>query len=275
MRLLPRLSLIGSLLLTVHCATLKEIAQVRDPTLRFQNVALDNVTLGGATVNLSYVLENPNPVGMSLDQVEYAFFVEDKQVVAGSPPNGLAVAANGQSVLTFPANVRFVDVAQVLQTFLTRDSARYRAEGKLGLRTPIGVVSVPVRQEGTFEVPKLPRLAFGAPRIANLSPTGARIDIPLTVTNVNSFALLLDGIGGEVSISGSPIGTLSTGNLGQLGPSGSKQIVLPLQVNFASAGAAVASALSSRRGTLGFKAHVDSGGASLPIVHSQQVEFLR
>jgi LEA14-like dessication related protein len=272
---MTRLILLGSLLFAIGCAALKDLANIRDPSLRFQSVALENVTLASATLNVSYILDNPNPLGISLDEVEYAFFVENRQVVAGTPPNGLSIPAKGQTVLTFPANVRFIDLGEVLQTFLTRDSAGYRAEGKLGLRTPIGVLSVPLRQEGTFAVPKLPRLAFGAPRIAELSVSGARLDIPLTVTNPNSFALLLDGIGGELSISGAPIGRLATGNVGQLGPSGTRELVLPLQLSFAGAGAAAASALRAHSGTLGFRAQVDSGGSSLPIEYLQTVAFHR
>ena len=99
-------------------------------------------------------------------------------MVAGKPPNGLQIPARGKGDLVFPANVQFADVAPVLQTFLQKDYAQYRAEGRVGVQTPIGVLSFPIVHEDQFEVPKMPTVQFGAPRITNLSFTGATLDIP-------------------------------------------------------------------------------------------------
>jgi hypothetical protein len=56
--------------------------------------------------------------------------------------------------------VKFADVAPVLETFLTKDKASYRAEGSIGLKTPLGVIPIPLKQEGTFPIPKLPQVAL-------------------------------------------------------------------------------------------------------------------
>src|SRR5262249_19861629 len=102
------------------------------PSLTFKNVSLANVSLDSATVNLAFQLNNPNPLGPTLSTVSYSFYVEGKQVVAGSPPQGLTIPSSGSRELVFPANVKFADVAPVVQTFLTKDTASYRAEGSIG-----------------------------------------------------------------------------------------------------------------------------------------------
>ena len=56
------------------------------PRFTFKTARLSQASLSDATVDLVYQLENPNPLGLSLASVNYAFFVEDKQVVAGTPP---------------------------------------------------------------------------------------------------------------------------------------------------------------------------------------------
>ncbi|HZH02837.1 MAG TPA: LEA type 2 family protein, partial [Myxococcaceae bacterium] len=94
------------------------MGSVRKPSLNFKKASLADASLSGITVNLVYTLSNPNPVALSLQEVDYRFFVEGKQVVAGRPPKGLRIPASGKGEITLPAQVKFADVAPTVQTFL-------------------------------------------------------------------------------------------------------------------------------------------------------------
>src|SRR5689334_21940903 len=98
--------------LGVGCATLKQLLAeaFQQPTLNFKELKVTNVSLSGATLNLLYELDNPNALGVSLAEVDYALFVEDKQVVAGRPPKGLQLPAQRKTEIAFPAEVKFQDV---------------------------------------------------------------------------------------------------------------------------------------------------------------------
>jgi hypothetical protein len=170
--------------------------------------------------------------------------------------------------------VKFADVAPVLTTFLTKDSAAYKAQGTVGVKTPIGVVRLPLQHQGSFEVPKLPQVAFGTPRISSLSFTSAVVELPLKVTNRNSFPLPISSVAGGLSISGSRVGSLSRGDLGALSGKAERELTLPLTVNFLQA-ATAANALRSGSGTLSFDGAVKSGTASIPLDFSQTVRFTR
>ena len=130
------------------CAILRELllasqqtgAGFNQPNFTFRNVALTDISLGGLNLDTVWDLNNPNPIGLSLATVDYALFIENKQVVAGAPQNGLQIAANGATQLHFPAGIKFADIAQVVETFLSRDNASWRAEGSLGVQTPISVI---------------------------------------------------------------------------------------------------------------------------------------
>ncbi|MBI3182817.1 MAG: LEA type 2 family protein [Myxococcales bacterium] len=246
----------------------------RKPTLQFRTVTLGDAALSGITLNTHWSLDNPNSIGLSLAEVDYALFVEGKQVVAGKPPAGLTIPARGSSELVFPANVKFADIAPLVQTFLTQDYARYRAEGHLGVQTPIGILKLPLSYEGQFEVPKLPEVQLGSPRIANLSLQGATLELPLTVTSRNSFELPIGGLSGSLAIAGANVGNLSTGEVGVLPGRGTRQLNLPITVNFASARAAAA-ALAQGSGTVSFNGQLQSGGALIPISFSQHLSFRR
>lgn len=259
------------------CAYLQQFLKTafREPTFTFKNMLLNDVSLGGLNLDTLWDLNNPNNVAISLATVDYALFVEDKQVVAGHPENGLQLAANGSSELHFPANIKFQDVAAVVQTFLTKDFASWRAEGSIGVQTPIGVLKLPLAKEGQFEVPKLPAIVFGNPRVTNITLTGATVEFPLTVTNKNTYALPIAGVTGNLAVAGSNVGTLSTGDLGAMDGKGAKQVSLPLTINFLSAAGAVVSAVRGGNAQVSFNAQVQSGPQTLPIKVDQLVSFVR
>lgn len=275
MRRLPLTFAILALALP-SCALLKDLfnSAFQQPTLTFRSASLAEASLSGATLNLTYALTNPNPLGISLASVDYALFIEGKQVVAGRPPQGLNLPANGTSELTFPAELKFADLGPVLQVFLNKDFARYRAEGHLGVSTPLGIVSFPLAHEDQFEIPKVPEVTMQSPRITNLSFSSATLEIPLSVTNRNSFPLPIAGLSGALRIAGANVGTLSTGSLGFLPARAAKAVTLPLTVSFSSAFAA-ANALRAGSATVAFSGQVQSGASSLPLDFSQSVTFRR
>ena len=265
------------LVLLAGCASMQKMLKnaFQKPRLTFKTARLTNASLSDATVDLVYTLDNPNPLGLSLASIDYAFFVEDKQVVAGTPPKGLNIAARGKSELVFPANVKFADIAPVVTTFLTQDTARYKAQGSVGIKTPIGVLRFPLEHEGTFEVPKIPQVQFEAPRIANVSLQGATVEFPLVVKNRNSFPLPVACFSGALKVAGSNVGQLSTGDLGMLEPGGTRQVTLPLSINFLSAASAANALRSGGNAQVKWDGRLVSGGQNVPLDVSQLLNFRR
>lgn len=244
------------------------------PSFNFKNLALENASFQGITLDTIWKLDNPNPIGLSLASIDYNLTVEDKQVVSGKPRQGLEMKANGSSDLHFPAGIKFQDLAQVVQTFLTKDNAKWGASGSLGIQTPIGVINFPLAKTGTFEVPKLPAISFGNPKVSNLNLSGATLEFPLNVTNKNSYALPLT-ISGDLTLAGAKIGTISTGNMGALAGKGEKTMAMPLTVNFISAASAAVKIAQGGQAQVAFNANVESGGLKLPLNVNQLVNIVK
>ena len=258
------------------CAFLSQFlkAAFQEPSFAFRNIVLQDVSFAGLNLDTVWDLNNPNAVSISLASVDYALFIEGKQVVAGQPQNGLNIAAQASSELHFPAAIKFADVAAVIETFLTKDTASWRAEGALGVQTPIGVIRLPIAKEGQFEVPKLPEIVFGNPRVTNITFSGATVEFPLTVTNKNTYALPI-AVTGNLAIAGGNIGTLSTGSLGAMEGKGAKQVAIPLNINFLNAAGAAVNAVRGGNAQVTFNATVESGGQNVPIKIDQLVNFIR
>ncbi|MCE9670876.1 LEA type 2 family protein [Myxococcus stipitatus] len=271
--------LLATLALTTlsGCAALQSLLKgaFKKPTLTFKTARLSSASLSDATVDLVYEVNNPNGFGLELASVDYAFFVEGKQVVAGKPRKGLDLKANGRSELVFPANVKFADIVPVVETFLNKDKAAYKAQGSVGVQTPIGVLSFPLQKEGTFDVPKIPQVSFQAPRITNINLTSATVEFPLSITNRNSFPLPVAGITGALKVAGADVGTLTTGNLGTLDGSGTKQVTLPLTINFARAASAAMALRSGGNAKLSLDGRLTSDAQSVPLNLSQLVNIVK
>lgn len=278
---MKRLVLALSTLLTLSgCALLNDYlalaaVAVQPPAFTFRTAEVKDVTLAGLTLDTVWELSNPNDVSVSLASVDYALFIDGKQVLAGSPPNGLTLEARGSTQLHFPAAIRFVDLGQVVEIFLTKDTAKWRAEGSLGVQTPIGVLKVPLAHEDVFEVPKVPQVAFKNPRVTGLTLTGATLEFPLTVTNRNGFPLPVGALTGTLAIGGSSIGTVTTGELGQLTAKGTRDVSIPVNVSFLSAASAVLSAAQGGNARVTFDAQLSSGGQVAPIKLDQLLQFAR
>ncbi|MFP2907594.1 LEA type 2 family protein [Pyxidicoccus sp. 3LFB2] len=259
------------------CAALQNLLKgaFKKPTLSFKTARLSSASLSDATVDLVYEVNNPNGFGLDLASVDYSFFVEGKQVVAGRPKKGLSLKSNGKSELVFPANVKFSDIVPVVETFLNKDRAAFKAEGSVGIKTPIGVLKFPLSKEGTFEVPKVPQVSFQSPRITNVTLSGATVEFPLQIKNRNSFPLPVAGITGALKVAGADVGTLSTGNLGLLDGSGEKQVTLPLTINFARAASAAMALRSGGNAQVKLDGRLTSDAQSVPLNLSQLLNFVK
>lgn len=277
---MKRLILIAVIAGLSGCAYLAEFLKgaqgaglFNQPTFTFKTANLEHITLGGLDLDTVWELNNPNDVGISLASIDYALFIEDKQVVAGQPQNGLQISARGASNLHFPANIKFQDVAQVVETFLTKDRAKWKAEGSIGVQTPIGVIKLPMAKEDTFEVPKIPAVVLQNPKVTNLSLSGATIEFPMQVTSKNTYAIPLGVISGTLSIAGSNVGTVSSPPLGDV--TGTKTISMPVTVSFISAAGAVVNAVRGGNAQVTFNAQMQSGQQQVPIKLDQLLNFTR
>lgn len=259
------------------CAVLTALlgSMFEKPTLTFQTARLKDVTLSSVVLETVWQVDNPNSVGVSVARSDCRIFVEEKPVAAGGPPAGFTLPANGRGELVFPASVRFGDVLPAAQAMAGRDRAHYRVEGTVGLDTPIGIIDFVLDYRGEFEVPKLPAVAFGQPRVKALTLAGATLELPLVITNRNGFPLPLEGVTGSLRIGGASVGTISTGELGTLAANERREVNVPLTLNVLEAGEALRAALEGQSTSVEFQAELLSGGERVPLDVSQVLQFAR
>lgn len=269
--------LVPVLVVLSGCAALTDFLQAafQKPRFTFKTARLSNVTFEGLSLDTVWQLDNPNPIGISLARADYKLSVEGKQVIAGQPPNGLQIPAQGSAELTFPAGIKLRDIFPLAQDLANKEYAQYRVEGVVGVQTPIGVIDFPLSYQDKFEVPKLPAFQLQPPRVTKLSFQGTTVEFPISITNKNSFALPLQGITGNLKIGGQSVGRVSTGDLGRLEGKGTRVVAIPLSFDLINTAGVVTQAIQGGSAQVELEGELQAGSTRVPIDLSQVLRFIR
>lgn len=259
----------GAFLVATCCLLFAWGCAFQKPSLKFKKVELQEADFEGATLGVVYTLKNPNPVGLRVSSVEYRLEIENHLVVSGRPPKGLRVAARGSSDLVFPARFRYQDLGMVAQVLFRQKQARYQASGKIGIGTPLGVVSIPLSYSGTFPVPQAPRFSFRSPRLGNLSLMGAQMIIPVQIVNPNAFALPIKELSTRISIAGNNVGNILLSLPKPLAAGESKEIEIPVSVKFREVGLAVSQSLHKGKIPIQLAGEIRTPNSQLPFSISE------
>ena len=168
--------------------------------------------------------------------------------------------------MTLPASFKFADLGQAVATVLSKGSAGYKAEGSLGVKTPVGVVRVPLSNQGTFTLPAMPGIVLGMPRVTSVAIglDDATVELPVTVTGKGSLPVPLQALEAAVTIGGAHIGEVSAKDLGTLEPGASRSVTLPVTVPFSGAVEAAQAVLKGGSVPIALDGQLQSGPAPVP-----------
>lgn len=265
-----RRAVVGFVVLAVvasGCGTLLRSLKgtVEAPRAQLEEAKLGAVSLDDVTVVATFVVTNPNLVAVQLAKTDFAFSLDGKKIFEGSAPSGLDLPAGGRAKLTLPVKVPWSAVPDLVTTFASKNEAPYVVQGRVGVKTPIGDLPLPIKFGGTVPIPKLPKVSLGTARVDEMSLAGARVLVRLDVDNPNVFGLPLDALLGSVKIAGQPVAQLGLAAARPLEAGKTTPVEIPVNVSFVSAGMAVASALSSRSATVEVAGEAKVAGRSLPL----------
>ena len=221
------------------CAGMQDLARAafQEPRLAFKSVALDKLDLDGATLAFTWEIENPNSIGVDLARAGWQIEVEGTRVAAGDLPSGLSIPASGKAPLTFPVRVRFRDVPGIVSLLGSgRSDLAYRLSGSIGVRTPIGVVDLPMSHADRVKVPALPRFAIDGLRVRSVSLSAVAVDVRVRVQNPNAFPLPNGEIDYALALAGTPVARAEGASVGAVPGGGSAVVDIPVKIDVASAG---------------------------------------
>jgi len=276
MRLLRILPLVfATLLAGTGCTTLRALfGNVTKPEFTFKRVNLQGLSFDSVTLGLVYEIDNPYEIPISLAQVSYQLAVEGNRVFSGSPNQGVKIPAGRSREVTFPAQVRYAELGNVVKTIFTKKSLGYQASGRVGVDTPVGMLSFPISKSGTFDRPDLPQVRIAdivAPRVTT---SGAELRVALDVTNTNPFPMPLEALQYGLNLNGARVGG-GTVRGANVAARKTQRIELPVTVGFAQAGRGLQQLLSGKATNVALTGQFDFGALSGPLQVAQKLTLDR
>jgi LEA14-like dessication related protein len=238
-----RRSLAVALLLVAACAGVRDFARsvVQEPKLTFRSAAVQALDMEGATLGFTFDLENPNAFGVDLARIGWRVEAEGTRIASGDLPGGLQIKASGTAPVTFPVRIRFQDVPGIVSLLGGgRDAIRYKLGGAVGIRTPVGILDLPLSHEGQVALPSLPRFALEGISVKSVGFDALALDVKLRVKNPNAFALPLGSLDYALAIGGAPVARTDGAKLAGVPGGASTVVAIPVRLDVASAGRAAA-----------------------------------
>jgi LEA14-like dessication related protein len=256
------------LLAASGCAGIKEFAaaSVQKPKLTFRSASVTALDLEGATVSLTWDLENPNVFGVDLARVAWTFDAEGKRIAAGELPGGLQIRASGTSPVTFPVRVRFQDVPGIVSLLGSgKDQIRYAVGATIGVRTPFGVLDVPVTHADTLRLPSAPHFALDGLSVRSIGLDAIVLDVRLRVRNSNPFALPTGKLEYALSLSGADVARAESLAVEPVAGGSSAVVLVPIRVDVGSAGRVVSDIARGAELQVSLKGSANLAGIPLPL----------
>ncbi len=263
-----KIALAAPLLLLAACAGLQEYAAsaLKKPKLTFRTASLSALDLEGATIDFTYDLENPNGFGVDLARVAWSVAVEGTRIASGDLPGGLQIRANATSPVTFPVRVRFQDVPGIVSLLGSgKDKIRYDLAGNLGVRTPLGVLDVPLSHRDELKLPSMPRFALEGIALRSMGLSEVAFDVRLRVRNPNGFPLPVGKLDYALAVAGAPVARASAVDVAPVAGGTSAVVAIPVRLDVVSAGRAAAALAGGGEVEVDLGGHANLAGIPFPV----------
>lgn len=138
--------------LLTGCAALRDTLNIENPryTIRDIRPRVDvAIPLSASSIDIDFALEvdNPNSVGLRLDQIDFNLFINDTRVLDSVSRQGLRIPANGRGNVNLSTQIRYQNVRSMwneIVDIVRGRRARYELRGNAYYDTPVGRLKFPV-----------------------------------------------------------------------------------------------------------------------------------
>jgi LEA14-like dessication related protein len=235
------------LLIFQGCSTLEQAEQVMSgakPTGQVRGVKLSGLDVNGVDLVFDLQVDNPNPVKIALDNLDYDLKLFNQTFLKGKQGMGVRVAANGSSQVKLPVRMQFDQLLKQYGQLGKRNEVPYALDLGLGFDVPLlGRIRLPVNYAGSLPIPKIPDIKVSRLDVQRLTLQKADLVLELEVANPNQFAVLLERLDYQFKLNGLDVGDGALSQSMKLDQNGKGRIRLPLSLDLLKLGRGFYSAL--------------------------------
>ena len=199
-----KLSIFTFALFLFGCAGLEK--HIQTPTVQYAGNRINNVSLHDASVDFLIRVDNPNPISLPIQGINYTLDINSKKMLSGSAQPGTQIPAKSGTDINLPVVIRYEEFLDGLQQLIDHDSFAYALKGEIDL----GFFKVPYNASGTLPLPKLPEIQLKAINVEKFALNGIQTKMQFSIKNNNDFALAANGLSYQLLLNN--IATLSGKN---------------------------------------------------------------
>ena len=208
------LALLLLLLFAGSCSTLQRLAGYEEPDIRYTDMSIERLSLEEIDLKFHFEIDNPNRVGVTLEEYAYRFLINDRDFLSGSHREQLEIASRASGSVALPLTLSYRDVYESVSSVARADSFRYTLNTEVGVNIPVyGKTMIPVTVEGSLPRLQMPEVGFAGFDVHSLSFSGVDMTLTLNVSNPNPMGMKLSDLNLAASISGYDLADLSVGDI--------------------------------------------------------------
>ena len=141
-----------ALLLLSGCAAAMNALNIENPHYSIRDIhpRVDiAIPLSSSSIDIDFALEvdNPNRVGLTLDQIDFNLFVNDTRVLDSVSQQGIKIPANGRGDVRLVTRIGYSSIRSLwgeMVDVIRGQRARYEIRGNAYYATPVGRLKFPV-----------------------------------------------------------------------------------------------------------------------------------
>ena len=241
----------------------------------FDRLDVQAIDFDGADADFVFRIENNTAFGLSVAEFDYALQFADVEWLSGSDPDGLTLYADDYSEVALPTSVVFGELYDMVQAARGSDSIGFGLDGNFGLALASDTITyedgsgtdgqassqgisqgddgtyildIPYNAGGDFPALRRPKFSYNKIKVADISLSGATLDLKLNVDNEHASNLWFTNFDYDLGLNGATIASGVVADLGEVAgasidasgeasAAAASTLTLPIELDFADLGA--------------------------------------
>lgn len=140
--------LVSLFLLLSGCSSLTKDL-LKNPEVKVTQVTVQNISAESLTVGLKLNVQNPNPIPLRVDQIDYDLKISGEAVTAGKIDQKIEIPSSGSNEFVVPLTFKYNALGNILTGLIKKTLTKeYEISGKAQL----GFISIPFSQKGELKI---------------------------------------------------------------------------------------------------------------------------
>jgi LEA14-like dessication related protein len=191
------------------------------PSIAFDGLQVNNVSFQDVDTEFVFAIDNPNPVGIDIEDFSYSLSFADISWLDGDNPDGLLLGASGESKVSLPTHIVFSELYDMVQATRGMDHIPFGLAGDFGLKldsntlvteetdttadSDAEVWYLPYDADGDFPALRKPSISLKKLRVRNLSWSEINLDLVMYVDNDHASNLIFNRFSYDLNLGGNSV----------------------------------------------------------------------